>query len=291
MLSNYRQLIDVRQTTEYAKFMKKIGWKIKKTGKINIFIKKLPFLPFSVIKILRFSTPNKEKFMTDAKKIKKENRALIFKLHPFIVSKSDQIVFKNFKSQQDKNPLVPTKTIWLDLNKKNNQLLKQMKQKTRYNIHLSKSKKITIEIVSGNKIKSQLLNDFYQLWKKNKPFNWLFKPSFRNLQALVSSFEKKCFLVLASKNSLIAGALILTSKNMAFYWHNCSNKEGKKLFAPTLVIWQAIKEAKRRNLKIFDFEGIYDSRFHKLMKNWQGFSKFKKGFGGQKILFSKPLKV
>ena len=65
---------------------------------------------------------------------------------------------------------------------------------------------------------------------------------------------------------------------MSFYWHNCSTETGKKLFAPTLCVWEVIKESKRRNLQIFDFEGLWDERFPKLNKNWQGFSQFKKGF-------------
>lgn len=290
MKLNCRNLIDVRQTTEYARFMTETGWQVKTVNKINIFIKRLPFLPFSVLKVLRFPNPNNKNFMNRVKKISKKNWVLITKFQPLMISKSPKKNFKSSKLKEDKNPLIPTKTIWLNLYKNNSYLLKQMSSKTRYNIRLAQKKKVKTIIIPGNKIKPQTLNDFYQLWKKNRPFNWLFKPSFKNLQVLVKDFGKKCFFVLASNNELIAGALILTSKNMASYWHNCSNKQGKKLFAPTLIMWRVIKEAKKRGLRIFDFEGIYDSRFHQSTKNWQGFSKFKKGFGGKELFFSKPFR-
>jgi hypothetical protein len=165
--------------------------------------------------------------------------------------------------------------------------------------------KIKIKIIPGNKINSKQLNNFYQLWSRNKPFGWLFKPSFYELKSLVESFGQKCFFVFVShchsaldaesiqmnfrdscfrrndKTNLAAACLILTSPNMAFYWHNCSNKEGKKLFAPTLCLWTAIKESKKRGLKIFDFEGVWDERYPKLNRGWQGFTRFKLGFIGK----------
>jgi lipid II:glycine glycyltransferase (peptidoglycan interpeptide bridge formation enzyme) len=79
------------------------------------------------------------------------------------------------------------------------------------------------------------------------------------------------------------------SKNMAFDWFGASAPKGRQLSLKSLVIWEAIKEAKRQGLNVFDFEGIYDSRFHQTQKNWQGFSFFKKGFGGEEIEFSQPL--
>ena len=76
---------------------------------------------------------------------------------------------------------------------------------------------------------------------------------------------------------------------MAFDWFGANTSVGRNLLAKPLVLWEAIKESKRRGLKVFDFEGIYDKRFPKLNKGWKGFSNFKKGFGGEKVEFSQPL--
>lgn len=287
-------LIDVRQTPEYAQFMKKIGWQVIKFHNIYIFIKKLLFLPISVVKILRCQLLTDKASQIKYNQIKerlKKYHPLLINIQPFIISSTIQ------KQTLNKHPLIPTKTIWLNLKKNEHQLLSKMKPKTRYNIHLSQKKKIDLKIIPGNKVNNQQLKDFYSIWKKNKPFNWLFRPNFNELKWLVQSFKEKCFFVFAkppkssnstvdnSQQQLLAGVLILQSINMAFYWHNCSNQQGKKLFAPTLCLWTAIQEAKKRNLKIFDFEGIYDSRFSKSQKHWQGFSRFKKGFGGKEIIF------
>ena len=64
-----------------------------------------------------------------------------------------------------------------------------------------------------------------------------------------------------------------------------SSDSGNKNFAPTLLVWEAILLAKKLKLKAFDFEGIYDERFPKAAESWKGFTKFKEGFGGEKVVF------
>jgi lipid II:glycine glycyltransferase (peptidoglycan interpeptide bridge formation enzyme) len=62
-----------------------------------------------------------------------------------------------------------------------------------------------------------------------------------------------------------------------------SSKKGKKLYAPTLNTWEAIRLSKKKGSSIYDFEGIYDSRFP--LKTWRGFTRFKKSFGGKEIKY------
>ncbi len=42
--------------------------------------------------------------------------------------------------------------------------------------------------------------------------------------------------------------------------------------------WQAISEAKKLDMKYYDFWGIDE-------KKWPGVTRFKKGFGGQEIIY------
>ena len=69
-----------------------------------------------------------------------------------------------------------------------------------------------------------------------------------------------------------------------------TNKKGRATSAQYLVVVEAIKESKRRGAKIFDFEGIYDPRYHKQTKGWRGFTHFKKSFGGEEVEFPQTLK-
>lgn len=297
-------LIDIRQTREYSLFMRKMGWQIETIAKnCQIFIKKLPFLPFSIAKILRFNYPFQSKKISE---IIKKHRILFIKTYPFLIGnwklpalgQAEARPGKIGNWRLDTSPLIPTKTIWLDLTKPESVWLKNMKSKTRYNIKLAQKKHLDIQIVNGSQIANSQLKSFYALWIKNKPHDWLFKPSFNELKYLVASFGDKCFFVFVfssplptSHYTLLAGTLILCSSNMAYYWHNCSSLQGRQIFAPSLCLWQALKESKKRGLQVFDLEGIWDTRFPKLNKGWKGFSRFKSGFGGKEVEFPRPLIV
>lgn len=90
------------------------------------------------------------------------------------------------------------------------------------------------------------------------------------------------------QNKIIMGAIFLQTDDILHYWHNGSTKEGRSLFAPTLIIAEGIKLGQKLNCKIFDFEGIYDERFNEQTKRWKGFTKFKEGFNGEKIISAWP---
>lgn len=107
------------------------------------------------------------------------------------------------------------------------------------------------------------------------------------IKAQLDKFGDNGFIVAVGskniKNKLLAVTTYLTSDNTVFYTHNGSTKEGRTLMAPTLAIYEGVKEGKRRGLKWFDFDGIYDERRPK--KRWLGYTRFKSGFGGDEVYF------
>ena len=86
-------------------------------------------------------------------------------------------------------------------------------------------------------------------------------------------------------NRVVAGILLLFWNNTAFYWIAGATHEGKKLFAPTLLVWHALKVGKKRKCALFDFIGVWDERKPKQSPEWKGFTKFKEGFGGKSIYY------
>ncbi len=261
------------------------------------FVNTLGFLPFSAAKIHR---PCTDIPLQTIKMIAKKHHALWVKIsptiysHPGFNSESSVVAFPKpliYNSifnmlLLDKDPYIPTKTVWLDLKQNQARLLKNMHAKTRYNIRKYQKSNIKYITLSGDKITDNQIKNIYCLWKKNNQKNKLFTPRINELIHLIKSFEKNCFVVCAissqsnsdNAHKLLSFCLILLSPNMAFYWHNAAGDKGRKLFTPTVCVWLAICHSKKLGKKIFDFEGIYDPRFHKSFKNWRGFTRFKKGF-------------
>jgi lipid II:glycine glycyltransferase (peptidoglycan interpeptide bridge formation enzyme) len=201
--------------------------------------------------------------------------------------------------RKTKDSYLPRKTIWIDLGKSEKALLAEMKAKTRYNLGLAKRKDLELKVYSGvDLLRTNLegvtsMTECYGLLGDNARRLGIFGMPERWLRAQIEAFGNKCFVVAGylssssmrgSKNELLAVNFFLCSKNACFYEHNGSTERGRKLMAPTACVWAGIVEAKRRGLKIFDFDGIDDGS--RSLRKWKGFTRFKKGFGGKEIEFN-----
>ena len=257
---------DLRQSSNYARYMERIGWKVESFDGCQIFIKKLPLLG-SFIKIQR---PEKIPFLK-IEKLAKQYRAFAVCLEPSTINHKSSII--NHGYRPSKSPYAPSKTLQIDLTLSEEEILAQMKKDGRYSIR--KAEKEEIKILRNGDIKT-----FHQAWKK---FNYhrLWIPSFKWLQALKDSFRKDFFQLIVNDPPL-AGIILLKHDQIMSYYYAFSSKEGQKLFVPYLLVWEGIKLAKKQGCQVFDFEGIEDPRY-KATKSWRGFTHFKKSFGGKEI--------
>ncbi len=260
---------DLRQTEQYAKFMESIGWIVKRKDSINYFIKKFPLIG-SFIKIQRPEKINFQYFDELATKY----RAFQIVIEP--VDQYQVLSIKNKGYKQSKTPFVPSKTIHIDLTKSEKQLLKEMHYKTRYNIRKFNHKPLTINY-------SKDIKSFADFWQKCAiKQRGMYLSQKKEIIELYKAFNKHADIVsVIHSNELVTGILLLHTDKISYYMYAASSDKGKKLFAPTLVVWEAIKLSKKRGSEIFDFEGIYDKRFP--LKSWLGFTRFKKSFGGYEI--------
>ncbi|MEK7526067.1 MAG: peptidoglycan bridge formation glycyltransferase FemA/FemB family protein [Patescibacteria group bacterium] len=267
-------MTDLRQTPRYAKYMQSIGWHVEKNAGVYCFSKQIPILG-KFIKVQRPKNITPSLFRNLEKK-----KAFKIILEPDLTSaaqtQSNHKLLSSNNFTKSNSPYLPSKTIHIDLKLTEEALLKQMKAKTRYNIKIAKRNGVIIK-------KSTDITAFAIFWSKNVEgsiFNfWSQK---ENIVKMYKAFDKKTDLLIAYKNGeMLAGILMPQTQEIAYYMYAAASKKGKKLHAPTLITWEAIKLAKKKKLKTFDFEGIYDERFP--LKSWLGFSKFKKTFGGKEI--------
>ncbi|MEA3355251.1 MAG: peptidoglycan bridge formation glycyltransferase FemA/FemB family protein [Patescibacteria group bacterium] len=263
--NSLNRVSDLRQSVEYGKYMESLGWTVDG----GIFIKKLPLVPFYFAKYQRPNCPiNTKKLIGLIKKY----RVILFIIEPNLPSGSVLEGLGGFKKSE---PMLPSKTIWLDLKKSQSKLLNEMHKKTRYNI---KKHQVKVEVVRGDKLSRAQFNSFYNIYKKNSQRQKFWGSSEKELRNLIKSFSKKAYLLLSREG----GLLLLIYDGVAYYSHNASSVRGKKKFLPTGLTWRAIKLAKKLGCKRFDFEGIRDKRYS-ITKKWKGFSRFKKGFGGTEV--------
>ena len=156
-----------------------------------------------------------------------------------------------------------------------------MRKTTRYLLKQAWQNK-DIEIVKSTDVKD--LETFYTIHKEVVKVQKFVPFSLEYLQKefLAFSQDNAISLFLARyQGTVIAGSFQIFWSNMAFYHHAGLLPEYKKIPVSYLIQWEAIKEAKKRGCKVYDFWGYADP-----VKNpkhpYSGPTLFKMGFGGYK---------
>lgn len=278
-------MTDLRQSSTYATFMKKRGWIVEKvastsnsSNKLFLYIKNIPWLPISVAKLQRFEKiPDFQVLKNIVRKYRVVSLTLEPGNIPNLTSSQLEKGFIDNGFKKSRSPFLPTKTVQIDLTKLERVLFSEMKKDARMSISKAK-RNCKIRIISQhqkNKIK-----DFYSFWKRNGKG---YIPSFSEFSLVLNIFRENAFLtVVYRQGQTLAGAVILTSPENAYYYYAFTSSKGRGTFSGYLVVWEAMREARRRKCKTFDLEGVYDDRFTKL-KRWKGFTLFKKKFGGEVV--------
>jgi lipid II:glycine glycyltransferase (peptidoglycan interpeptide bridge formation enzyme) len=170
----------------------------------------------------------------------------------------------------------------LDISKSEEELLSQMRKTTRYEIR--KAEREGIKIVRS--MDERLIRDFYELQlvtaKRQKfvPFSYdFFLEQFKIFFTARNGLIYTAYL----EDKVLAQAFIIFYGQEAVYHYGASTDEGRKHPGAYLIQWEAIKEARRRGMKRYNFWGVApeEERDHR----FYGVSVFKRGFGGEDVAY------
>jgi len=150
-----------------------------------------------------------------------------------------------------------------------------MHQKTRYNIRLAEKKGVIVKKINNNK---KAIDVFWKLIEKTSQRDG-FTPHSKKYYAQMLELENFNLWTAEYQNNILVANIVVNFGDTITYLHGASSNKDRNVMAPHLLQWEQIKWAKERGFKIYDFWGIAkeDSQNDK----WLGFTRFKKGFGGQ----------
>lgn len=261
---------DIRQSLKYGQYMAKIGWQTKTLDGCQFFLRPVPLFG-SIIKIQRSDLIPFDQL----DKLAKSNRGFLVSAEPANEKLVPQLLQHGF--QMNKGAMIPSKTRQIDLSPSEQAILQSFNRTRKYKI--GKAQRNNFEVKINGKI-----SDFVDLWTQNALKRGFWVPIKDQIRAMYEIFGEDASLILAyQQENLIAGILLIIEGKTAHYFYAASNETGRKLCAPSLLTWEAMKLAKKKGCTIFDFEGIYDERFPQ--KSWQGFSYFKESFGGYEVSY------
>ena len=177
--------------------------------------------------------------------------------------------------------IIPRFTQIIDLSQSEDQILKNMHSKGRYNIRLSKKHNVTIQ-------KSNDIDTFYELLEQTSlrdKFNINPKNFYQEMLNVLSP-QNKAQLFMAYHPSTpkpIAGILNTYIDKTCTYYYGASNHDFRQFMAPYLLQWHAILDAKNQGFQTYDFLGVSNPNNPK--DTLIGVTNFKSKFGGQTIQF------
>lgn len=207
---------------------------------------------------------------------KKKNAAFL-RISPLITdSHENQILLESFKFRNAPIHAMDGEHVWaLDIEITEEELLKNMRKTTRYLI--KKAQTVGVKIERSNNIQ-----DFYSLYDHTAKRHGFIQHKGIEEEFRVFGNNKNAILFTGSHDGkLIASAIVVFYGNQAIYRHGASIPSD--IPAAYLIQWEAIKEAKKRGFKVYNFWGIapLDKKSHP----WKGISLFKIGFGGRVISY------
>lgn len=182
------------------------------------------------------------------------------------------------KSQSDN---LPTNTIFLNLKQNQENLLANMKSKTRYNIRLSHRK--------GVQVKSYGLDNldiWYQLYRETALRNNITLHNKAYFQSVIMAQKNDLnsdvnvqLLMADYEGEFLAAMFLILSKKRGTYLYGASSGRRRNLMASYAVQWEAIRMAREQGCEEYDMFGAAPNPnpSHPL----HGLYRFKSGFGGK----------
>lgn len=214
------------------------------------------------------------------------------------IARQEKIIFIRFEPIKDNFNLLeqpkflthyknPSTSLLLDLNFSEEEILKSMHPKWRYNIKLAEKRGVHIDYNQTDKT-----DFFYNLLEETAVRNNIKIFSKKYYQSLFNYFYhstdlynpiKIALFTAKYQNKILAAILVIGFGDTATYLHGGSSNEKKEFMPNHAIQWQAIRWAKKNGYKWYDFWGIAENNQKAIKKNpWAGLSHFKQGFVNQK---------
>lgn len=278
------------QSWSWGEFQQRMGNKIWRLGVEDVQHRKLSSVALAVkiaakrgtFLLVQHNLDISEALLDKLKQIAKEESCAFIRMAPLLPkNEENKKLFKSLGFHQAPMHASAYEATWkLDLVPSEEELFDNMRKTTRYLVRQAiKNQDITFE-------KSEKLNDVevYQKLNKEVAARQKFVPFpdeyIRNEFEVFTKDNQALWLLGRYKGEVAAGVLVVFWSGIGFYHQAASLAKHAKLSIPYLLQWEAIKEAKQRGCKLYDFWGYIDPKAQP-KHPWAGPTLFKMGFGGK----------
>jgi len=222
-----------------------------------------------------------------------KNNLIFIKIEPYAEAHF-KFKISNLKLIKSPHPLFPDWTQNLDLSQSEEDLLKKMRPKTRYNIRLAQKKGVEVKEMS-NKQGFQIFQKLYldtcrrqKYYGHAKKYHEVIWDSLREGIAHI--------LIAFYGDTPLAAYELFKFKDVLYYPYGGTSELHRNLMAANLLMWEAIRLGKKLGATKFDMWGSLPPKYDQ-RNTWAGFTRFKEGYGtkftemvhGLDLVISSPL--
>lgn len=273
--------MEIQQSEIYMSYIRSLGWSTSTVDGVRIIYRRIP-MAGTIVKIQR------NQKLPDIRKLSpvlKQIRATTLAIEPDRNISSEELkrYLGELKHQGyaiNRSPFLPTKTILIDTAVSEDDIFARFAESKRRSVRKAIKNGVRVtetddpDSVITTKNRSAGFLGFITTYGIRKLWNLLPKGARTGLVA--THPDEKLPL---------ACIMMVFHEGTGYYWIAGSTKKGKKLHAPTLLVWEALKLSRVRGMKQFDFVGVFDDRLPKENRQWLGFTRFKEGFGGTPVTY------
>ncbi len=283
------------QSYEWGEFRKKMGLTVVRLGMFNagklvtgfqFTIHNVPLLGIKVGYLPKGPKLNKET-LDAVSEACRSHRCAFIKIEPNVETGTDtetEEVLKSYPGIAKATHSLFTKyTFYLDLTKSEDELLFQMKEKTRYNVRLAQKKGVTVQEENTPEVFNNYLNLLRETAKRDKFF--AHDPKYhQQMWEVLSPAGIAKLLTARFENQILVAWVLFVWKNFLYYSYGSSSSEHREVMASNLVYFEAAKLGKKMGLTTFDLWGALGPNPNS-SDPFYGFHRFKEGYGGKLVEF------
>ncbi len=185
--------------------------------------------------------------------------------------------------QSSEQTIQPPRTILVDLQPDEDEILARMKQKTRYNIRLAERKGVTVrpwDDIAEFSAMTQETAERDAFGAHNRAY-------FQKAYDLFHPSGKCELLVAEVEDEPVAALMVFAQGKRSWYLYGASRDLHREKMPTYLLQWEAMRWAKATGCEVYDLWGIPDANEAHLEANFTersdglwGVYRFKRGFGG-----------
>ncbi|MBR2754119.1 peptidoglycan bridge formation glycyltransferase FemA/FemB family protein [Candidatus Saccharibacteria bacterium] len=219
-----------------------------------------------------------KKVIDEISEVAKQEKCVFVRIRPQLSSTPENLeLLKNLGLRESPMHLAAEHTVIIDLSLSEEELLKNMRRQTRYEVR--RAEKLGIKVSGDNSEKT--FKEFHQVQLETAKRQSFVPPSLDVLMA-----EKKAFLNNANiyvaetaEGEKIAYGLIIKNGREADYYEAASTPLNRKLPGAYALLWQVIRDLKKEGFERFNLWGIAPAG--QPNHRYAGVTTFKTGFGGE----------